>query len=113
MKVKIEKECLKPAYVGSSHFKENVVEIIKKALDIKPKPEDSDYEKARDKISKEIESYLADPHNIIPSVYEKYTVGLEAAAYTMNSSIGVRVDCSILVEQCEGYLENKLHKAGL
>jgi len=41
-------------------------------------------------------------------IYETYSVALEAAGFVQNSSIAARVDCTVLVEQCERFLQMQL-----
>lgn len=107
-KIKIVKNMYNPVDTWLSdktnEFKKEFTGIVK-GFD----PKKSNPEAALEKMQNSIESYLSSENK----TYEAYRVSQEAAAFAMDSSISLKVDCSILMEQSERFLREKLSQHNL
>lgn len=109
-RIKIEKPLVKTEKELSKEFK---MEIGEKMKAYNPKLSnsseilDSMAQTTLSSISKRFEKYFIDSRKNV-KIYETYSVALEAAGFVQNSSIAARVDCTVLVEQCERFLQMQL-----
>ena len=110
-KIKIEKPIIQTESGLSKEFKKDIGEKMKA---YNPKSSNSDEilnsmaQTILSSISKRFEEFFITARNHMVTTYEVYSVALEAAGFIQNSSIAARVDCTVLVEQCERFLQMQL-----